>query len=275
MGVHPTHRQLKTSGFGDLDAGLVQHSTAGASGARSSKHCSSQPSPRYAADRGPKNIVFNLSSPTTRANSLAIQYIKISIASRICMVQKCGHTISASNLGWRPQIQGLPSRSRRGVPDNGSAMLPNNRARSSSKRSRSVAFRLGQNNNGWGHGEGGGANLEKLAARRLIFLHRTFLLWLTGNLVFDNRVNSTIRAPRASANNPKPKFGNAETCRPVPLKADAERPVHAPVQRRIALTAVNPLRRYTFMGRGRAQARSLAERACVSDASWRETICFG
>jgi hypothetical protein len=59
------------------------------------------------------------------------------------------------------------------------------------------------------------------------------------------------------------------------LKADAERPVHAPVQRRIALTAVNPLRRYTFMGRGRAQARSLAERACVSDASWRETICFG
>jgi hypothetical protein len=51
----------------------------------------------------------------------------------------------------------------------------------------------------------------------LIFLHRTFLPWLTGNLAFANRVNSTIRAPRASVN-PKPKFGNAETCRPVPYK---------------------------------------------------------
>src|SRR5260370_34795212 len=49
---------------------------------------------------------------------------------------------------------------------------------------------------------------------------------------------------------PKRKFGNAESHRPVPSKADARRTVNAPVQLRIAPTAVNPLSRYTLSGAG-------------------------
>jgi hypothetical protein len=222
MGVHPTHRQLKTSGLATLTpasssipqpapAAQDRRNTARASRVRLTPQMEDRRTSSSICPRRLRERTRSLYS-TSRSASLVE-----SVWSRNAAIRS-----RQATFGWRPQIHGLPSRSRRGVPDNGSAMLPTNRARSSRRRSRSVAFRLGQNNDDGGHGEGGGANLQKLAARRLIFLHRTFLLWLTGNLVFDDRVNSTIPAPRASANNPKPKFGNAETCRPVPLKADAE-----------------------------------------------------